>query len=632
MKPNNVTYRADIDGLRALAVISVIIFHINPLYMPSGFLGVDIFFVISGYLITSILCREMSSGTFSFMNFYNRRIKRILPVFFVVLITSILLCWWLFTPNDLIKTLKSAVASVLFVANFYFARNSSSLGYFDPGIETKPFVHIWSLSVEEQFYFIFPLLLLLMFRINCLKKNKLMGGVILSAIIIATQFLDLSRLGFNWDIYYLPHLRMIEMMTGSFLAVYVFEKGNPFSKKQSNILGLISIIVLTICLFLTDFFVVPHFPGYLSLLPCIATALLIISNEKGTWVKRLFSIPIVVWIGKLSYSLYLWHWVILAIFRYFLGEGALSTNYLLVAIALMFVLSVLSYYFVEQTTRHNKMNFYKNLIVFYLLPSVIVLGFYWNIKNLTDSTDSESLYPSECHAKVDNNHCTLGNLAQEGKTKILFVGDSHTGHLAPFVDIVGKNEGWKADLISTGGCPCLTNYDTNQHSNRLDTKDRCQKLNKLFLEKYDNYDIIVFSNYFYETLETYTNYLKELETTIQFLSEKGKKVYVIRSSIFFGRDMVKNGLLHQKIGLELPENTLELEGDELAWRTVKQILNKYPNVTNISLVEYIPKDGVIDGKLITPDEDHLNIYGSKKLAEFFIKDGKKLIKEEDLLP
>nr|WP_315122911.1 acyltransferase [uncultured Capnocytophaga sp.] len=164
------SYRPDIDGLRALAVISVILFHINPDYMPSGFLGVDIFFVISGFLITSIIYREMAEGTFSFANFYNRRIKRILPVFFVVLIVGLLVVWWLFLERSYYGVANSAIASILFLSNIYFSKGG---GYFDINTEEKPFNHIWSLSVEEQFYFIFPLILLFIFRNNFLKKHKI---------------------------------------------------------------------------------------------------------------------------------------------------------------------------------------------------------------------------------------------------------------------------------------------------------------------------------------------------------------------------------------------------------------------------------------------------------------------------
>ncbi|OPH36221.1 acyltransferase [Moraxella lacunata] len=149
-------YRPDIDGLRALAVLSVVAFHINENWLSGGFLGVDIFFVISGFLITSIIYREINEGKFSFQNFYIRRIRRILPVFFFVMIVGLCFGWYIFLKQDYLGLLKSAIASTAFMANFYFARQS---GYFDISNHEKPLLHIWSLSIEEQFYFIFPVIL-----------------------------------------------------------------------------------------------------------------------------------------------------------------------------------------------------------------------------------------------------------------------------------------------------------------------------------------------------------------------------------------------------------------------------------------------------------------------------------------
>ncbi|MDO4729566.1 MAG: acyltransferase family protein, partial [Bacteroidota bacterium] len=508
------SYRPDIDGLRCLAVLSVILFHINPKYMPSGFLGVDIFFVISGYLITSILYREMSNQRFSFIDFYNRRIKRILPIFFVVIFAGLFVVWNLFLYKDMYSVANSAIASVLFLANIYFSRSPE--GYFDSSVEERPFVHIWSLSVEEQFYFIFPLLLLLMFKIKPLKKYKLKFILFLIGGLIASLFIDLIELGMNLNIYYLPHLRMIEMMTGSFLAIYRSERGNRLNVKQSNILAFFSLTLLLTCLFLPNFFVLPHFPGYLSLFPCIATALLIISNEKGRIITKLFSFPIVVWIGKISYSLYLWHWLVLAVFRYFFGVGELSTTNVSIVVLLIFVLSVFSYYAIEQTTRYNKMNFTRSLILFYVIPSVVVFVIWFKMQDVVHS-NSELAYPAECHEKLNGNHCTLGDIGKEEKTNILFIGDSFCGHIAPFVDTVGKSEGWKAHLLSAASCSCLFNYDITKDLSSELTKGNCLKMNQIFENKYKDYDIIVFSETFENRIDLYADYISTKERTIQHL-------------------------------------------------------------------------------------------------------------------
>lgn len=216
-------YRPDIDGLRAIAVISVIIFHINPSWLPSGFLGVDIFFVLSGFLITSIIYREMSEGVFSFKKFYIRRIKRILPLFFVVLLVGLCVCWYVFLPQDIARVTDSAIASVMFLANRFFARQRG--GYFDIGSNEMPFLHIWSLSIEEQFYFVFPFVLLLIFKLPFLKQNKLKVLLIMILVSLCSAFIDLKEIGILWDVYYMPHIRAGEMLIGSFLAVYSTENG-----------------------------------------------------------------------------------------------------------------------------------------------------------------------------------------------------------------------------------------------------------------------------------------------------------------------------------------------------------------------------------------------------------------------
>lgn len=263
-----------------------------------------------------------------------------------------------------------AISSVLFISNIYFAKEG---GYFDAKTEENPFNHIWSLSVEEQFYFIFPIILLFIFKQKFLSKYKLSSLLFIEIILLIFSFIDLKKLGIHLDSYYLPHLRMIELLVGSIFSIYLSEKGNNLSQKQSDILSLISLIILLCCLFINKIFSPPFFPGFLALIPCISVALLILANEKGKYITKLFSLSFVVWIGKLSYSLYLWHWIILSIFRYFFGTGELSDINLFIVISLTLTLSILSYYGVEQPLRHIKYSFKRSLILFYIIPTIFVI-------------------------------------------------------------------------------------------------------------------------------------------------------------------------------------------------------------------------------------------------------------------
>ena len=627
------SYRPDIDGLRALAVISVILFHINPDYMPSGFLGVDIFFVISGFLITSIIYREMAEGTFSFANFYNRRIKRILPVFFVVLIVGLLVVWWLFLGINYYGIANSAIASILFLSNIYFSRGG---GYFDMTTKELPFNHIWSLSVEEQFYFIFPFLLLLIFKNKYLKRKKIITLLVGGGILLLLSFIDLKNIGIDLDVYYLSHLRMIELLVGSILSIILFEKGNSLSKRQSDILGIFSFIGLLICLYLNDFFIFPYFPGILSLLPCISVAMLILANEKGVWVKQLFSLQPIVWIGKLSYSLYLWHWLVLAEFKYFV-IGDISFISGLIIFALMFFLSILTYYFVEQPFRHKIYTLKKSFLLFYLLPSSIVLLICYKLYTAS-IPDAEKIFdhypPMECRKcnGVKDSLTVLGDKNTTNSKEILFAGDSFTSHFAPFIEILGRKEGWKAHIISAGGCPFLFDMMNYEDFNPKFVGE-CKEMNDFLEKNYQKYNIFVFSCNYPGQMKTRINFLKRLEKTIDKLLSNGKKVYVVNTSFEFDEYLLRSVKFKEKTTIDISGRFKreEYEKSVESWNEMQTELHRFfPNISIIDLTAYIPDDGMIEGKPIILDTNHWNAYGAKKIAEQFIKDGKRLIREEDL--
>lgn len=219
-KTNQGTYRRDIDGLRALAVLSVTIFHFSSHWLSGGFLGVDIFFVISGFLITSALYRAIAKKEFSFKDFYIRRIRRILPAFFLMLFVGLLLARSTFEAADIASTNKDGFASAFFFANIHFAQGS---GYFDLWSEERLFLHIWSLSIEEQYYFIFPILLIGLMKVEYLRNRLFQVLTIIMLLLLLSAFLWTPANG-GFDVYYLPHLRFVELLVGSLLAVLVESK------------------------------------------------------------------------------------------------------------------------------------------------------------------------------------------------------------------------------------------------------------------------------------------------------------------------------------------------------------------------------------------------------------------------
>jgi peptidoglycan/LPS O-acetylase OafA/YrhL len=296
-----VKYRADIDGLRAFAVLPVVAFHIGVARLPGGYVGVDVFFVISGYLISSIMLTELSAGRFSIASFYERRVRRIAPALIATLAVTTVLAYWYFLPEELAEYGRSLVAATLSVSNFFFWRE---VGYFDLPASGKPLLHTWSLAVEEQFYLFLPVLLATAFRSGRRWVTPLVWLVTLIslALSIAGAFLypDAN--------FYLPHTRTWELLLGTLLALDAVPRLETRLARES---GALCGVILILAAVLT-FSVSTPFPGLTALVPCLGAALVIAAGvHGGSIVGRLLSLPPLVFIGRISYSLYLWHWPVI---------------------------------------------------------------------------------------------------------------------------------------------------------------------------------------------------------------------------------------------------------------------------------------------------------------------------------
>jgi peptidoglycan/LPS O-acetylase OafA/YrhL len=297
-------YRPDIDGLRALAVLPVLLYHAHVPGFSGGFVGVDIFFVISGFLITGIIAREIDAGTFSILHFYERRARRILPALFVVVAFVLLLASWLYLPGDFEDVPKSALAALGFLANVYLFTET---GYFQAAAETKPLLHTWSLGVEEQFYIAFPILLMLIARYLAGWRIAAVAGIAAVSLIwaIAKQA-DTDGFAF----YMLP-TRAWEMMAGSLLALGAVPQVRArWAKEALSWAGLLAIIAAT-----TLYSKETIFPGIAALPPVLGAAILI-HCAPGTTLGKALSSKWPVAIGLISYSLYLWHWPLIVFTEY----------------------------------------------------------------------------------------------------------------------------------------------------------------------------------------------------------------------------------------------------------------------------------------------------------------------------
>jgi peptidoglycan/LPS O-acetylase OafA/YrhL len=359
-------YRKEIDGLRAIAVVPVIFFHAGISYFTGGFIGVDIFFVISGYLITSIVISEIGEGRFSMINFYERRARRIMPMLFFILLVSSIFAWLWLLPSDMKSFSYSMVSVVFFSSNINFYVES---GYWDIASELKPLLHTWSLAAEEQYYLIFPLFL---FLIKRLKKSTQIATVLCITIVSLGLAQWASIHAPTADFYLLP-TRFWELALGALIGIASVKYGDIYSKIISNtinneIMGFIGIIMIfsSILLFTKS----TPFPGFVALLPTIGATLIIVFASNQTIIGRLLGLSPVVMIGLISYSAYLWHQPILAFAKY-QSFPALSQELKVILVILVFPLSYLSWKFIETPFRNKAVFNRKKIFTYWISCSIV---------------------------------------------------------------------------------------------------------------------------------------------------------------------------------------------------------------------------------------------------------------------
>lgn len=306
-------YRADIEGLRALAVIPVILYHAR-LFSPGGFVGVDVFFVISGYLITKIITSHLRCGHFTLAGFYQRRVRRIFPALFLMFAVSSAFAYLLLLPHELMQFGKSLIASAAFVSNVFF---SSQSDYFDVASEQKPLLHVWSLAVEEQFYILWPLIVVALNK-KAGEKGTLLFCVIVSftSLLYGEYFVHQAPTA----AFYLLPARAWELALGALLAMFInFGWFRQTPRYVADIASIVGIALICVAIFSYD--EVMPFPGFAALVPCVGAALVIGAGESRTTLGgRLLSLPPFALIGRISYSLYLWHWPILVFSHIYLGR------------------------------------------------------------------------------------------------------------------------------------------------------------------------------------------------------------------------------------------------------------------------------------------------------------------------
>ena len=524
-------YKPHIDGLRALAVIPVIFFHAGFNSFQGGFVGVDVFFVISGYLITKIILKDVSKNKFIFRKFYLRRARRLLPVLFIIILITIPISIYLMGNKELYFYSKQIFSVIFFISNFFFWKN---LGYFESSTEIQPLLHTWSLAVEEQFYIFFPILIFLIFKFY---KKK----IFFFFILITFMSLFLSQMGGNFKIdnlsnsfpffilpfeffwqagsanFYLPFGRVWELLIGAIIA-FSFKKKKIKEIKINNYLSSLGFLIIIISVMFYSKNI--QYPSIFTLLPCLGTALIIIFTDKKTILFKILTFKPIVFLGLISYSLYLWHQPLFAFNRIYFGAD-LSNNHLFLLIIISLILSIFSWYFIEQPFRNRKRISDKNFLRFLslLTLSILILTslIYFekinsykkqlpeNLKKTIKYSNNDNCFGlKDSHLEIKEKwYCLVGN--KKSKISFVVLGDSHASVAKPGFELAALDKNKKGILTGYAGCPSLL----NTQSIRPDTVEKnCKLLTKKvfnFIKKNEIKKIFLVGRWTYYTGQGYSN-------------------------------------------------------------------------------------------------------------------------------
>ena len=498
------TFRPEIAGMRALSVMAVLLFHIGFEKFSGGFVGVDVFFVLSGFLITGIIIKSLENRSFSFYEFYSHRAKRIFPASIITILTSILIAIWLLSPSEYIDLSKSALYSLLFTANIYFFNNT---GYFDQSAELSPLLHMWSLGIEEQFYLLFPILLYIVF-----KYFGRFGTIIFLSLSVASSLLlsiTITEAYQTFSFFMLP-TRIWQLALGGCISLA------PRFPEERKILGnVISFFGLSLIIYaILNLSNESVYPGFWAILPTIGAALFIHTATSKKNIFTLFmSLKPFVWIGNISYSVYLWHWPLIVFYRIYILERKFSLNESLLLLVFSLLLGWISWLLIEEKFRYinfeaKKTVKFSSLFILFtcLLPIGIInqKGFPSRIENETAKMllDRNKMWEYECVDSLllpgSGHTCVVGVPWKQSKIKGIVWGDSHSEHFAQILHEATKNLEISL-VIGPRSCPAFIHKDTiidhyTRRDNFTEICTRKQDAIVQWLKKRSEIKLIIFAS------------------------------------------------------------------------------------------------------------------------------------------
>jgi peptidoglycan/LPS O-acetylase OafA/YrhL len=645
-------YRADIDGLRAIAVFSVVGFHAFPRRMPGGFIGVDIFFVVSGFLISTILFGSLERNSFSFIEFYSRRIRRIFPALLLVLIAALAAGWFVLLSDEYKQFGAHLAGGAGFVSNFIMWKES---GYFDNAAETKPLLHLWSLGIEEQFYIIWPLLLWAGWK----SKLNLLG---ITIAVLAISFSVNVGQAYSDPVaaFYSPLTRFWELLIGGALAYAALYRkdwfadpappppksrgriGKPPPPKSlrgvviANIQSLLGAMLIAGCLLSVTR--ASAFPGWWALAPTLGAALLISAGPRAWLNRTILSSRLLVWCGLISFPLYLWHWPLLAFPRIVNGEAP-SDTIRLYAVLISIVLAALTYLLIEKPLRFNA---YSKFTAAALLVVMILVGFagYFVYRqaglafreatkplvNYEGEIDHVSFhryavdhfYPctplsirKEAEFFGDSLRC---NQSKEDKPiDIAIIGDSHAEHL--FIGLAEAIPNQNISYYLRNGLPVVSDRDFSNIFQYV-LSDR-------------NIKTVIIACYWHPKLGAVpkgSNLETELSATVEKLGAARKMVYITDDVPDFTFDPKQCKYARRFSSKSNCVQSKAIFGYWLQsyYPALAFVAKTHANVKLVDTAKYLCPSEVctmaMDGKILYRDNNHLNLNGTRYVAKKFLED------------
>jgi peptidoglycan/LPS O-acetylase OafA/YrhL len=637
----NFNYRPEVDGLRAVAVLAVVLYHADLGFVTGGFVGVDVFFVISGYLITSLIIKDVEREKFSIVAFWEKRARRILPASTVMVIVTLLIGWIFLLPSDLIGLRNSAIAHTLFFANFYFWRNTD---YFAGPAEEKPLLHTWSLAVEEQFYFAIPFLILLVIllfrkhRLLCLYSLFIVGFIVsLFASVILVRSQPNSA-------FYLLTSRAWELLCGSLVSLLPVPR-NVIFRSFAVYAGLLAIIVP--CFLFTK---ETSFPGLNAIYPCIGASLIIwtskdipgfqtIKNKKPLLVNLLASRPFV-FIGLISYSLYLWHWPVFAFTRYW-SLSDLSLGLRICLVIFSFFLAVLSWRFIETpfrlkeigTTRRrlftlNGTGAFAALVLALLVTQSLSPLFRINHDLiLFDKAFTEARSKNYTLPALSLNDANAGRFLQIGEPHpapihVLVWGDSHARAILPGVEKIAKEAKLGITAAWNSSTPPVINFNPETPGSLLgDTPAYAEAVIRFVQQNQVPHVLLAARWSGYPNAEIHDHLLKTVERLVEINCKPWVLVEVPNHHIPVPKIVSYKTIFKKEITLYLSDSSDYTKRNAPLFKNFEELIKRGAGIIDVApLLHCVESDRfnvLFDGNVLYYDRHHLTKFGAIFVADAF---------------